>query len=61
MPRGCNGPVCAGFRKLGEVPMLLCGAGNSGSSVERLLTRNVLMRLLSSKCYLPETFQYSLT
>ena len=41
--------------------MLLCGAGNNGSSVECLLTRDVLIRLLSSRCYLPETFQYSLT
>ena len=41
--------------------MLLCGAGNNGSSVECLLTRDVLIRLLSSRCYLPETLQYSLT
>lgn len=41
--------------------MLLCGAGNNGSSVDILLTRDVLMHLLLSKCYLPETFQYSLT
>lgn len=61
MPQGCNGPVCAGFRKSGEVPMLLCGAGNNGSSVDILLTRDVLMHLLLSKCYLPETFQSYIT